>query len=262
MLRKVLSLILLSGFLAVGLAGPTLAAPQEQELKIYDQSGRERYSYQIRSDQGKTIYTIYVSLTNKPDKEIEFLVCSTGYLVFHLAGGDFERDSSGNCNQMIGFYMDQRNYQSRPIILEYQGNPSGESNKKGKVIVKNDALNLRKEVNFVISASADEDEPEKNDQAKKPSGNPNAGAIDLSKIKGSPLTLDQVFTRAVGGVFWLIAFLAFLALIVGGMQYITAGGDAGRAAQARKTIIWSLIGVVVALVSYVLVRFIAGLIGR
>jgi|GEM_PF-1537230 len=257
MLRRAVSLILLGGFLAAGLAGPALAAPN---LIIRDRDGEERHSYQIALDQGPTSYDIYVSLSEPPAEQTAFSVCSTGYLVFHLAGGDYQ-DIREGCNQLIGFFMTPTNYQNRRIILQYEGNGRDQPDKKGKVTVENADLGLTKAVNFATPASANEDDPKKDDPAKEPEGNPNAGLIDLSKVEGSALTLDQAFTRAVGGAFWLIAFLAFLALMIGGIQYITAGGDANRAAEARRTIIWSLIGVVVALISYVLVRFVSGLIG-
>ncbi|OGD61352.1 hypothetical protein A3A71_00555 [Candidatus Berkelbacteria bacterium RIFCSPLOWO2_01_FULL_50_28] len=83
--------------------------------------------------------------------------------------------------------------------------------------------------------------------------NPNAGKIDWNKVPGTTITDLNVFlNKAITGALWVIALVAFAGLIAAGFMYITAGGDAAKAEKARKTIIWSIVGVILASISYTL----------
>jgi len=92
-------------------------------------------------------------------------------------------------------------------------------------------------------------------------GDPNAGVINFSTLPGAQTNLETVFTRTIRIVFWLIALLAFLGLLYAGFQYITAGGDAAKTTIARRNIIYSLIGIVVALASYVVLAYVVEIAG-
>lgn len=62
---------------------------------------------------------------------------------------------------------------------------------------------------------------------------------------------------------WLLLILTFVAVIgfvVSGIMYITAGGS-DRADDARKWLTYSIIGIVVALLGYIVVRFVADTLG-
>lgn len=73
---------------------------------------------------------------------------------------------------------------------------------------------------------------------------------------GSLLTVVLNFILAVG------AFLMFLFLIIGGLRYIFSGGDEKATAAARSQITVAVVGFLVLLLSYVIIRlieFITGL---
>lgn len=55
---------------------------------------------------------------------------------------------------------------------------------------------------------------------------------------------------------WLLAFigsLAVLMIVVAGIMYITSAGDEGRVDTAKKYLTYSIVGLVVALLGYVIV---------
>ena len=57
---------------------------------------------------------------------------------------------------------------------------------------------------------------------------------------------------------WLLMILTFIAVvgfIISGILYITAGGS-GRAEEAKKWLVYSIIGITVALSGYIIVRFV------
>jgi len=73
--------------------------------------------------------------------------------------------------------------------------------------------------------------------------------------------LNTLVGTIIGVILTVAAIVAFVYLIVAGFQYITAGGDAAKAETARKGIVNALIGIVVILVAYILLRYVAGLVG-
>jgi hypothetical protein len=54
----------------------------------------------------------------------------------------------------------------------------------------------------------------------------------------------------------IVGVIAVLVLIYGGFRYVTAGGDSGKISSAQQTIIYALVGLVVAALAQVLVRFV------
>lgn len=53
----------------------------------------------------------------------------------------------------------------------------------------------------------------------------------------------------------LIGFIAVVMLIIGGIRYIISSGDSSAVEGAKKTILYALIGIVVAFASYAIVNF-------
>ncbi|HSX41764.1 MAG TPA: pilin [Candidatus Saccharimonadales bacterium] len=85
---------------------------------------------------------------------------------------------------------------------------------------------------------------------------PTSGVQPVPTLPNNPIALDQLFVTIIKDIFIALALTAFIALIWAGMMYITAGGDAAKAEKARKSILYTLIGVVVALLSYAIVGWV------
>ena len=63
--------------------------------------------------------------------------------------------------------------------------------------------------------------------------------------------------RAIIRFILLVAFvLAFVMLLIGGIRWITAGGDEKGVASARNMITAALIGLVIVLIAYALIRLV------
>lgn len=78
----------------------------------------------------------------------------------------------------------------------------------------------------------------------------------LDKITGSDLTLNGIISGGITLFLGLIAVGAFASLIYSGFMYITAGGDASKTEKAKKNILWAIIGVILAVSSYVLIQLV------
>lgn len=75
------------------------------------------------------------------------------------------------------------------------------------------------------------------------------GASD--KVNSLLKTVINVFSIVVGVV-------AVIMIIVGGLKYITSGGDSGNVSSAKNTIIYALVGLVIVALAQFIVRFVLG----
>ena len=71
------------------------------------------------------------------------------------------------------------------------------------------------------------------------------------------------FATIVGSVISLLLFVLGIAavfmIILGGFRYVTSNGDSGKLESAKNTILYSVVGLVVAIFAYALVNFTLGL---
>lgn len=87
-------------------------------------------------------------------------------------------------------------------------------------------------------------------------GNPN---IDPNDVGIPQVSLnDATIANLMSSVFILVGGIAVLFVLIGSVRYVTANGDPGRLKQARDTILYALIGVVVALAAFTIVQFTLG----
>lgn len=64
-----------------------------------------------------------------------------------------------------------------------------------------------------------------------------------------------VLTFVINWVLAIVAVIAFVYLIIAGVNYITAGGDADKATKARTGILNAIIGIVVVVLAFFILRF-------
>ncbi|MEK7201994.1 MAG: hypothetical protein AAB669_00455 [Patescibacteria group bacterium] len=75
-------------------------------------------------------------------------------------------------------------------------------------------------------------------------------------------TFGEVISFAMSWVLAVVAVLAFVYLIMSGVNYITAGGDSEKATKARTGILNAIIGIVVVVLAFFILRFAATLGGN
>lgn len=76
----------------------------------------------------------------------------------------------------------------------------------------------------------------------------------IPTVGASPNSI-QVILQLVFGV---IGAVALVWVIIAGLQFVTSQGDPQSAAKARQTVIYAVIGLVVALSAEVIVKFVLG----
>lgn len=97
-----------------------------------------------------------------------------------------------------------------------------------------------------------------------------AGAVDLfngncndasavckqvSNGSGKATTLVQSIITLL---LWLIGIISVIMIIVGGIRYALSGGDSNSINGAKNTILYAVIGLVVAMLAYAIVGFVTG----
>lgn len=92
-----------------------------------------------------------------------------------------------------------------------------------------------------------------------------SGPIHQSPIQASGLPKPPTDTRTIqtvmGIFFGIIGAFAFLMITISGLKYITAGGDVQQASEAKKGIIYALVGLAIAVTAESIVVFLVNKVG-
>ncbi|MBQ8996572.1 hypothetical protein IJ095_00885 [Candidatus Saccharibacteria bacterium] len=76
---------------------------------------------------------------------------------------------------------------------------------------------------------------------------------------GIPQTDPSVVeANIINRIFWVVGVLAVIMIIVAGVQMITSAGDSGAVTKAKRTLVYSIVGLIVAVLAYAIVNFIIG----
>lgn len=65
-----------------------------------------------------------------------------------------------------------------------------------------------------------------------------------------------IFRTITNVMLFLIGAISVIMLIVGGIRYVVSGGDSTAVQNAKNTILYAIVGVVVAILAYAVVNFV------
>jgi hypothetical protein len=83
------------------------------------------------------------------------------------------------------------------------------------------------------------------------------GAGD-AKPDGVPTDLNASLTVITNTLLLAIGFVSVVMLIIGGFRYVLSNGNEKSVTGAKDTILYAIIGVVVALLAYAIINFVLG----
>lgn len=69
---------------------------------------------------------------------------------------------------------------------------------------------------------------------------------------------NGVFKTITNVLLFIIGAISVIMLIIGGIRYVVSGGDSGAVTSAKNTILYAIVGIVVAILAYALVNFVIG----
>jgi len=68
----------------------------------------------------------------------------------------------------------------------------------------------------------------------------------------------EILMRIISWVLGILSFVAVIIIIYGGVRYMTSAGDSGKVKDAKNTILYGIIGLVIALLAFAIVSFVIG----
>lgn len=82
-----------------------------------------------------------------------------------------------------------------------------------------------------------------------------AGGSGCTAPKGSP-TVNGVITTVINIISAFVGVVAVIMIIFAGFKYVTSGGDSSKIGSAKNTLVYAIVGLVVAGVSQIIVRYV------
>ena len=82
---------------------------------------------------------------------------------------------------------------------------------------------------------------------------------DSAKGAGQATNLfgaSGVFTTITNVLLYLVGAISVIMIIIGGIRYIISGGDSTNVSAAKNTILYAIVGIIVAVLGYAIVNFV------
>jgi hypothetical protein len=94
--------------------------------------------------------------------------------------------------------------------------------------------------------------------------NPAQAGAEAARGNGMPSELvgtDGVFTKITNTVLYAVGIISVVMLIFGGLRYVISGGDSKKVTDAKNTIMYALIGLIISILAYAIVNFVINAVG-
>jgi ABC-type Co2+ transport system permease subunit len=95
-------------------------------------------------------------------------------------------------------------------------------------------------------------------QAGLDCANPGEGNVPQNLFQGD----GNVFTTIVNVLLFLIGAISVIMLIYGGIRYTISGGNSANVTAAKNTILYAIIGLIVAFLAYAIVNWVLQAVGN
>jgi hypothetical protein len=89
--------------------------------------------------------------------------------------------------------------------------------------------------------------------------NLNTNDTTCAAVTGTASDSVNTIIKTVINIFSLVVgVVSVIMIIIGGLKYITSGGDSGNVSGAKNTILYAIIGLVIVALAQVIVQFVLG----
>lgn len=65
-----------------------------------------------------------------------------------------------------------------------------------------------------------------------------------------------VFKQVTNTILYIVGIIAVIMLIIGGIKYVISGGDSKKVTDAKNTVLYAIIGLVIAFLAFAIVNFV------
>lgn len=80
--------------------------------------------------------------------------------------------------------------------------------------------------------------------------------IESAKTSDNNTDLRAAIKTVTNVLLFIIGAVSVIMIIIGGLRYVTSNGDSGAITSAKNTILYAVIGIVVALLAFAIVNFV------
>lgn len=80
--------------------------------------------------------------------------------------------------------------------------------------------------------------------------------INATNTGGMPDSLGDIIRKIINTLMFLLGSVSVLMIIYGGIRYTISGGNTENVVAAKNTILYAVIGLVVAIMAYAIVNFV------
>lgn len=89
----------------------------------------------------------------------------------------------------------------------------------------------------------------------------NGANSNTAVCRGQGERASTLVQNVIKVLLFIVGIAAVIMIIVGGITYVISNGDSSRTKMAKDTIFYAIIGLVIALLAFVIVEFVVGNIG-
>lgn len=82
------------------------------------------------------------------------------------------------------------------------------------------------------------------------------GATGVPVSAAPDTSINNTISSAINILSVLVGIAATVMIIIGGFRYVTSAGDSTKVANARKTVMYALIGLVIVALSQLIIKFV------
>ena len=82
---------------------------------------------------------------------------------------------------------------------------------------------------------------------------------DAARADGMPTELigdNGVFSRLTNTILLIVGLISVIMLVYGGLRYILSGGDSKKVTDAKNTVLYAIIGLIISLLAFAIVNFV------
>ena len=87
---------------------------------------------------------------------------------------------------------------------------------------------------------------------------------DAAYGEGTPTSLFGIggtVSDIINIMLYVIGLLSVIMIIVGGLRYVISGGNATAVSAAKNTVLYAIVGLIIAFLAYAIIQFVLGALG-
>lgn len=82
------------------------------------------------------------------------------------------------------------------------------------------------------------------------------GATDSTVCANKDDKAQPMITTVINTILIILGIIAVVMIIIGGIRYTLSGGDSGAVQSAKNTILYAVVGLVIAILAFAIVNFV------